>query len=152
MAAVFRNNAAIFPWIVTGGFLCGCALMTYLLLRDGPPGGLSITVSTLGATFFWTGGLVSTTWAFRQKNIRVEVNEDGTIRVARSSPIHRSVTTHHSRDIAKIEIAEEKDSDGDPYHHCRVTWKNGETLDIEEGHSRAAIESAARRFREATGL
>jgi len=147
--ATFRNNAATFPWIITGGFLCGCALMTYVLLRDGPPGGLSIGTASLGALFFWTGGLVSSIWAFRQRNTRVEVTANGQIRVRRSSPIHRSLRTFPSREAAAVELIEDKDSEGDPYYRCRVTWKNGDTLDIEEGHSRAAMESAVRRFREA---
>lgn len=148
---VFRNRIAWALWIFMGTWMSFLVLMTYVLLRAGPPSGYSWPVMWAVMFFFWTMGLGATAWASSQRIVRVEVSDSGAIDVTWRWPFRVQRRRVEAADVPPAEIVYGKDSDGDPYFTCRVTLADGTTIDLAESHDETTIEATRTRFNAVAG-
>jgi hypothetical protein len=148
---LFRNRAAWALWIFMAVWMFFLCLMTYVLLRDGPPPGYSWQTMWAVMFFFWTVGLAATAWATSQRIVRVEVRDSGALDVTWRWPFRALRRRVEAADVPPAEIVYGADSDGDPYYTCRVTLADGTTVDLAEGHDEASIEGVAARFNAVAG-
>ena len=144
--ATFRNRTPWVVWIFMAIWMSFLVLMTYVLWRDGPPGGYSWL--TMGAVLgvFWLFGIGASAWALRERALRVNVDALGGLDITWHTPFRRERRRVEARQVGVAVVADGRDSDGDPYYTCRVTLADGTALDLSEGHDRPTIERVAERF------
>jgi hypothetical protein len=142
---IFRNRTACALWIFMAIWMTFLILMTYVLFRDGPPDGHSWL--TMGGVlgFFWLAGLGASTYAARQRALRVDVDALGGLDITWYSPFGAERRRVEARQV-QATVVECRDSDGDPYYVCRVQLSDGTELDLSEGHDRPSIQRTADRF------
>ena len=149
--ATFRNRIAWALWIFMGVWMSFLCLMTYVLLRDGPPPGYSWPTMWAVMFFFWTMGLAATAWATTRRTVRVDVADSGAIDVTWRSPFWVERRRVEAVDVPPAEMIYGKDSDGDPYFTCRITLADGAVVDLAESHDEASIERVAEQFNAVAG-
>jgi len=152
------NRVPLFGWIFMTIFLLFCAGFTYLLVRDGtahfqispsspalyPPWALPAV-----AALFWLVGLAVANRLFRTPCVTVTVDRAGTTTLRRRYPFSAEVMTLTPEMIVSAVLAEETDSEGDPYYRVDVTTTQGDTFVIKEGSDRDGCEEARTRFLQA---
>lgn len=132
-----RNEVACFAWGLVGVWWTGLRVATWLVLRNGPPGGLSAAWSALLLGFFWLGGIGVARWAWRKPRIAAAVQPGGTVLVTQAFPLRRDRLRLAAADIAAVTVEETTDSDGDPYFRARLFLRDGRRFAAQEGHRRA---------------
>ncbi|WP_237216504.1 hypothetical protein [Falsiroseomonas oryziterrae] len=149
---VLRNDIALFAWWFMAIWWAMLLAAVWLVLRDGPPDGLSWWMTAGILAIFVAGGAAGAAWALRQRRVRAEVGADGLLRLGESLPFRRQRLVL-PRDAAEaVEVEQTTDSDGDPYFRCWLVLRDGRRFAVQEGHRVQAIESDARRLRVALGL
>ena len=149
--ATFRNRKAWALWIFMGIWMSFLILVTYVVLRDGPPPGHSWQVMWAVLFLFWSVGLGATAWATTQRTVAVDVADSGAVDVTWRWPFRAQRRRIEAVDVPPAEIAYGADSDGDPYFTGRVTLADGSTIDLAESHDEASIEQAVARFNTVAG-
>ncbi|MET0271911.1 MAG: hypothetical protein ABW360_02870 [Phenylobacterium sp.] len=149
--ASFRNRKAWALWIFMGIWMFFLCLITYVLLRDGPPPGYSWQMMWAVMFFFWSIGLSATVWASTQRIVHVDVTDTGALDVTWRWPIRVERRRVEAADVPPAEMIYGSDSDGDPYYTCRVTLADGNTIDLAESHDESSIEATVARFNAIAG-
>jgi hypothetical protein len=137
-------------WIFAAIWMTFLIAMTWVVVRDGPPDGHSVATTAAVGAFFWAGGIGLSVWVCTFRLLRVDVQDGGALDVVWRSPVRVERRRVDARDVPPAVVVDGKDSDGDPYYHCRVTLADGAILDLAEGHQRPPIEETAARFNTAT--
>ena len=119
MTAIFRTRLAAFLWGFAAVWVTMLIAMTYVVLRDGPPEGISAPMVAIVMCLFWVAGI-------------------GLVAFVSTKPSVRPAT-----------VVDSRDSDGDPYFFARVNTIDGEPIDITEGHSQPDCEQACEQFNSA---
>ena len=145
-----RNRMASALWIFAAIWMTFLAAMTWVVVRDGPPDGHSLAATAAIGAIFWAAGIGLSTWACTFRVLRVDVSDSGALDVVWRSPLRVERRRVEARDVPAAVVVDGKDSDGDPYYHCRVTLADGAILDLAESHARQPIEETAARFNTAT--
>jgi hypothetical protein len=146
----FRNRMAWVVWILAAIWMTFLIAMTWVVVRDGPPDGHSVATTAAVGAFFWAGGIGLSVWVCTFRLLRVDVQDGGALDVVWRSPVRVERRRVDARDVPPAVVVDGKDSDGDPYYHCRVTLADGAILDLAEGHQRPPIEETAASFNTAT--
>jgi len=149
--ATFRNRIAWALWIFMGVWMAFLALMTFVLLRDGPPPGYSWPTMWAVMFFFWTAGVAATAWATTHRTVRVDVADSGAIEVTWRSPFRVERRRVEAADVPRAELISGRDSDGDPWFTCRITLADGAVVDLAESHDAASMERIAGQFNAVAG-
>lgn len=123
--------------------------MTYVVIRDGFPGGYSTPVSLTIVGVFWLGVVALIPYAAAKPCLTAVVDGRNTVHAVWRYP-HRAVRlTISGDDIGRAQVVEQKDSENDPYYVSRANTVDGIPLDLKEGHNRAACENACLAFNHA---
>jgi hypothetical protein len=149
--ATFSNRKAWAIWIFMGIWMTFLCLMTWVLLRDGPPPGYSAPTMWAILFVFWLFGTAVSAWASTIRTVRVDVTDAGAMLVTWRSPFGTERRRVEAADVPLAEVVYGKDSDGDPYFPSRVTLADGATLDLVESHDEASIDAATARFNTVAG-
>lgn len=143
--ATFSNRIAWAIWIFMGIWMLFLCLMTYVLLRDGPPQGYSAATVWSVVFAFWLFGSGASVWAAGIRTVHVEVTDSGALLVTWRSPVGAERRRIEAADVPVAEVVHGTDSDGDPYFTSRVTLPDGATIDLAEGRDEAAVAAATAR-------
>jgi len=120
--------------------------MTYVVLRDGPPAGTSVPMIALIMSAFWICGIGLGAFISTRPCFFVTVNQGGSVTATWRYP-HKVVRkVLQATSVKPATVINSRDSEGDPYFYARVIAIGGESIDIAEGHNRAACEQACERF------
>jgi hypothetical protein len=149
--ATFSNRVAWAIWIFMGIWMLFLCLMTYVLLRDGPPQGYSAATVWSVVFAFWLFGTGASVWAAGIRTVHVEVTDSGALLVTWRSPLGAERRRIEAADVPAAEVVHGKDSDGDPYFTSRVTLPDGATIDLAEGRDETAVSEATARFNAVAG-
>lgn len=142
----FRNNTAAFAWGMAAVFMLMLLVMSYVLVRDGPPQGYSMLASIGVAAFFWIGGLGLSAYAIGKHCSRVTVLPDATVLVIRRYPFRAVIQKIARAELRRAKVLESKDDEGSPYFRAGVAVTDGTSFELAEGHDRGSCESACARF------
>lgn len=149
--AIFRNRVAWAIWIFMGIWMTFLALMTWVMLRDGPPPGYSAPTIWSVLFVFWLFGTAVSGWASTIRTVHVEVTDSGAVLVTWRSPFGAERRRIEAADVPPAETIYGADNDGDPYFTSRVTLADGATIDLAESRDEAAIEAATAQFNALAG-
>ena len=149
--AIFRNRVAWAIWIFMGIWMTFLALMTWVMLRDGPPPGYSAPTIWAILFVFWLFGSAVSAWASTIRTVQVEVTDSGAVLVTWRSPSGAERRRIEAADVPPEEMIHGADNDGDPYFTSRVTLADGATIDLAESRDEAAIEAATAHFNALAG-
>ena len=130
---VVKNRTALFVRGFMNVFLIGCALITYMIIRDNPEPHRWAPLIMLA---FWACGLFGLVHALNQETSEVQITSPGSIHIRRGKAFRRQ---EHWTDRARFWIEDTKDSDGDPYFKLWMDAPGGK-LAVSEGHQRAQLE------------
>jgi len=149
MAATFQNRLAAFLWGFAAIWLTGLLAMTYLVLRDGPPDGTSVSTVVIVMALFWIGAIGLAAYVSTKPCVSVTVKQGNYVSATWRYP-HKVVRKLlPAASLLPAVVIDSRDSDGDPYFYARVNTVGGEPIDITEGHSRVACEQTCERFNSA---
>ena len=148
----FRNNKAAFIWGFSAVFIVIVAVMTFLLLRDGPPGGMSPLLAASLMGIFWLGGTGLCGYAAGRGCSQVTVRQDASIQILARYPLRRGTRTLEHSHCAAAQATESTDDEGTSYYYARVALADGTSINLYEGHDREACQSTCARFNAAAGL
>jgi hypothetical protein len=149
--AFFRNRMAWAIWIFMGIWMTFLALMTWVMLRDGPPPGYSASTIWAILFVFWLFGSAVSAWASTIRTVQVEVTDSGAVLVTWRSPFGAERRRIEAADVPPAEMIHGADNDGDPYFTSRVTLADGATVDLAESRDKASVEAATARFNALAG-
>lgn len=144
----FRNRSASLLWGFAAVWVGMLALMTWVLARDGAPAGHSFLFIATIFVVFWACGVGLLIFAASHPCVIVVVEGDQ-VRATWRYPLRVDQIHYPARNFPKARVADEKDSDGDPYFFARVVLAEGRTLELDQSHSRAVVERTCERFNEA---
>lgn len=145
----FRNDAALFLWGFMAIWWAMLLTFTGIMLRDGPPDGMSWALAGAVLAAFWCGGAAGAAWAFSHARLRLEVAPDGCARLECARPFHRRSETLSPAMVAQVAVDETTDSDGDSYFLCKLRLADGREFAVAEGHDLPTVEACASRLRRA---
>lgn len=152
MTIEFRNCKAAFLWGFAALFLGFVVAMSWVLLRDGPPAGYSLTFMLAVYALFWASGLGLAVYAAGHPCIHVTARSHGDVQIRWRYP-HRSMERRLSpRDRTPAQCVEGRDSDGDPYFRVRISLPDGMVVDLWEGHDHAQALAECQRYNAAIGV
>ncbi len=150
---------AIFGWVFTTIFLIFCALITYILIRDGssniqidPPSNTNVyphwfvPLIMLG---FWIAGITATACAWHIPIVRVSVLQKAFVLVELIYPLRRVKHPFSATEIQPATVIETKDSEGDVYFECQFRANNGFLAKMAESSNKEQCEHCCRQFNEA---
>ena len=156
---IIKNKSAIVGWVFTTAFLIFCALITYILIRDGssniqidPPSNTNLYPHwfiPLIMLAFWIAGITAAVYAWHTPIIRVSVLQKAAVLVELIYPLH---TVKHVFSVTQIQpatVIETKDSEGDVYFECEFRANNGFLAKMAESSNKEVCESCCRQFNEA---
>lgn len=142
----FSNRKALFLWGFTVVWLAALAMGTYVLYRDGFPVRSSPTLVLAVFGVFWLVGLCLFTYALSKPCISVAVDRQGRVKIVSLYPyrvVHRSL---ERKDLGFARVVVDRDTDGDPRFHARITIRDGEDIDFRQEHDRESCEQACMQF------
>ena len=130
---VIRNAAPLVLRGFMAVFLCGCALITWMIVRDNPEPHRWAPLIMLA---FWACGLFGFVHALNQEVGKIRIINPGSIHIERGKAFRR---VEHWTDRARFWIEDTEDSDGDP---CFKLWMDapGGKLIVSEAHQRPQLE------------
>lgn len=135
------NGAPIFGWVFILAWLSALGAGTVAFVSRPGGEGLPRHVASLIIAGFWLAGLGAV--AFLTRIPRTTVRFDGTdLVVTERWLIGRQEERIARGQSGRVEIADERDSDGDPYFVCQLTMPSGRVVRIKEGHQRTVVEAA----------
>ena len=156
---IIKNKSAIVGWVFTAAFLIFCALITYILIRDGssniqidPPSNTNVYPNwfvPLIMLGFWIAGITAAVYAWHIPIVRVSVLQKAAVLVELIYPLH---TVKHALSVTEIQpatVKETKDSDGDVYFECEFRANNGFLTTMAVSSNKEVCESCFRQFNEA---
>lgn len=149
--ASFSNRKAWAIWIFMATWMSFLCAMTWVLFRDGPPKGYSVSTIWAIVFGFWFFGGACSVWASTTRVVHVKVTDSGAVDVTWRWPFRVERRRVEAADVPKAEMIYGTDSDGDPYFTSRVTLADGATIDLAESHDETAIEAATARFNATAG-
>lgn len=146
MTVTFQNRLAGFLWGFAAVWLTMLLAMTYVVLRDGPPEGSSVSTVVIVMGLFWIGGIVLGVFVSTKPCIFVTLEGSNRVSATWRYPhkVVRKVLPAAS--VLPAAVIDSRDSEGDPYFYARVNTIDGEPIDITEGHSQKDCEQACERF------
>jgi len=156
---IIKNKTAIVGWVFTTAFLIFCALITYILIRDGssniqidPPSNTNVYphwFMPLIMLEFWIAGITAAVYAWHIPIVRVSVLQKAAVLVELIYPLR---TVKHAFSVTEIQpatVIETKDSEGDVYFECEFRANNGFLAKMAESSNKEVCESCCRQFNEA---
>lgn len=147
-----RNRLPLFGWVFMAGFLGFTAIFTYILGRDGPPASTPAPIMNLVLGGFWIVGIAVAGHFWSLPITRLTGAPDGSLRLVSRTPLRRRVEILPRATIAAIELAQDRDSDGDPYWRTEIRLADGSRRVIREGHDREAQEAVVAGLRATLGM
>jgi len=149
--ATFRNRKAWAIWIFMTIWMTFLSLMTWVVVRDGPPPGSSWPTMWAILFAFWAFGGGISVWASTLRVVHVEVTDSGAVDVVWRRPFRVERRRIEAAEVPAAEMIHGTDSDGATYFTCRVTLADGATIDLAESHDEPSIVAAAAHFNATAG-
>jgi hypothetical protein len=149
--ATFRNRKAWAIWIFMTIWRTFLSLMTWVVVRDGPPPGASWPTMWAILFAFWAFGGGISVWASTLRVVHVEVTDSGAVDVIWRWPFRVERRRIEAAEMPTAEMIYGADNDGDRYFTSRVTLADGATIDLAESRDEAAVEGATARFNATAG-
>jgi hypothetical protein len=153
---IIKNRVAIFGWVFTAAFLIFCALITYILIRDGssniqidPPSNTDVyphwflPLIMLG---FWIAGITVAMHMWHIPIVRVSVMQNASVLVELIYPLRKVKHQFAFAEIQPAIVIETTDSEGDVYYKCELKTNNGFLTTLSESSDRAQCELCCRQF------
>lgn len=146
----YRNRIALFTWGFSATFAALLALLTGVVLRDGPPGGHSPLFYAVVFAGFWLAAAALAAHALGRACITAQLFDDGSLAVRQRFPLRRIEHRFDARSRPVAFVVEGTDGDGDPYFACEIGPAGPfvRPVRIAEG-ARERCEAVARRLNEA---
>ena len=156
---IIRNKVAIIGWVFTTAFLVFCALITYILIRDGssniqidPPSNTNVYPHwfvPLIMLAFWIAGIAAAVYAWHIPIVRVSVLQKAAVLVELIYPLRTVKHVFSITEIQRATVIETKDSEGDVYFTCQFRANNGFLTTIAESSNQVVCERCCTQFNEA---
>jgi len=156
---IIKNKTAIVGWVFTAAFLIFCALITYILIRDGssniqidPPSNTNMYpywFVPLIMLAFWIAGITAAVYAWHIPIVRVSVLQKAAVLVELIYPLLRVKHAFSVTEIQPAAVIETKDSEGDVYFECEFRANNGFLAKMAESSNKEVCERCCRQFNEA---
>jgi hypothetical protein len=146
------NRTPAFAWglmTVFLGFVCAFA---WLLWRDGPQPGQPAWLQYGALAVVWIGGGLAGGHVFRIPCTRLSVLPAGSVVLTRVWPLRRARERIPRTSITSVNVAQGRDSEGDPYFQTLLILATGREILVSEGHDAPTQEATAARLRAAIGL
>ena len=156
---IIKNKTAIVGWVFTTAFLIFCALITYILIRDGssniqidPPSNTNVYPHwfvPLIMLAFWIAGITAAVYAWHIPIVRVSVLQKAVVLVELIYPLR---TVNHTFSVTEIQpatVIETKDSEGDVYFKCQFRANNGFLTTMVESSNKEVCERCCKQINEA---
>lgn len=143
---VVRNESARGLWLFMAVWMGILTTVTWTYVREVD---LQQAVQTRYApyilAFFWLGGAFFTRFALSRRRIELRLEPAGRVIILRKGLFSSERWEGRATDVSRVVVAEDRDSDGDPYFRCNVVGPFG-TVTVAEGHHRPILEETARRI------
>jgi|GEM_PF-1546350 len=136
-----RNTIAVWEWMICSAFLCGCAVMSWLLLNNRVPDENSLKLMLAFNLTLWAAGMFAALRVFAKPVTVLRCHAEG-ITVDSYWPWKKARAYHPKDCILETRIQETKDSEGDPYFTVAVVLINGTSILLAEGHFQELCEQA----------
>lgn len=134
------NGAPIFGWVFIVVWLSALGAGTVAFVSRPGGEGLPRHVASLIIASFWLAGLGAV--AFLTRIPRTTVRFEGTdLVVTERWLLGRREERIAYGQSARVDVVDERDSDGDPYFVCQLTTPSGRVVRIKEGHRGAVVEA-----------
>jgi hypothetical protein len=156
---IIRNRIAIFGWIFTTAFLIFCALITYILIRDGsstiqidPPHNTNVYPQWFMPLImfgFWIAGITVAMHMWHIPVVRVSILQSASVLVEHIYPIRRVKHQFAMTEIQPATVIKTTDSEGDVYYKCEFRANNGFLTTLSESSNKEPCELCCRQFNEA---
>jgi hypothetical protein len=147
---IVRNTIAIWGWLICFAFLSGCGVMSWFLLTQGIPEGLSPLLAIGVNVFFWIIGGFGSAKMFSKPITSLHANTEG---IATESIWlwKRRRSRYDKSRVLDVKINETKDSESDPYFEAIIEFDDGTEFIVIEGHSRDHCAKAVEALKGALG-
>ena len=146
MKEVFRNRAAGILWSFFGFFVAGSVVVTYLVVRDGPPEGLSVAGAVCIVAVCWGCTVALAVLAAKQPFIHATIEPDGSVTLILRHGPKRQQKVFAATRVSPAELVVSQDSEGSPYFLARVSVAGQEPFNIAESHRRQVCIRECERF------
>lgn len=153
---IIKNKIAIFGWIFTTAFLVFCALITYILIRDGasniqidPPTNTNVyphwflPLIMLG---FWIAGITVAMHMWHIPVIKVSVLQSARVLVEHIYPLRKVKHQFLFAEIQPAVVIETTDSEGDVYYKCEFKANSGFVTTLAESSDKEQCALCCRQF------
>ena len=97
----------------------------------------------------WLMGVCLFAFALSKPCIGIVVDRHGRVEVTLLYPYRRVRRSLERKDLGHARVVEDRDTDGDPCFHARITTRDGEDIDFRQEHDRASCEQACAQFNQA---
>lgn len=144
-SANFANRTSLALWVFVAAWLAMLMAFTALVVRDGPPPGTSLLLTTVFLAVFWLGGVAAVGVATGKACFHVAITP-ARVTFTSQYPFKRRRISVPAELAGRPVVVESRDTDGDRYFHARLDLPDGEVFDLAEGHSREYCEARCRDF------
>ncbi len=143
---VFRNRAAGCLWAFITVWLAMLSLFTWVMFRDSlwPPDSLLAPGTII--PFFWLIGVAVAVHVANQALTTVSVQSRTGMSLERRYPFRVIRQFIDVGRIGRAAVAQERDNDGDPHFHARVTIVGDDPVDLVSSSDRVTCQEACERF------
>lgn len=134
------NGAPVFGWVFILVWLSALGAGTVAFASRAGGEGLPRHVASLVMAGFWLAGLGAVAFLLRIPRTTVRLDGRDLVVTERWLVGRQEERIAHGQP-ARVEIANERDSDGDPYFVCQLTMPSGRVVKIKEGHRSEVVEA-----------
>jgi hypothetical protein len=141
----FHNHKPAAIWIISGFWITGLLIVTYLLARDGAPPELTPLMTGVVVTGFWLGAIGLITYISGKACTTVKIQMDRCVKIVQQFPFKRLEKVVPFSSVRNAEVLTVSDIDGDPYFKA-CFFLDDQKIVLIESSDKTACQKAVDQF------